>query len=831
MVTLPDTIMIVAGLLVLISILQPIARRFSLPNAVLLAIVGVMIGLAATYLVRSGWASGLDAMAELLLGVPITSEGFIYIFLPVLLFHSALEIDMRRMIEDAAPIFILAVIAVVVSTGVIGLSLWWASGVSLVACLLVGAVVATTDPAAVVAIFRDLGAPTRLTRLVEGESLLNDATAIVLFTVLLGILTTGIEPGLVDATATFLTSLFGGAAVGFAAARVAMSALPLMRGSQAAELTLTIALPYLIFVIGERYLGVSGVVAVVVGGIVVGTVGRNRLSPNSWHLLSVIWGQLAFLAGSLVFVLAAIVVPHLLIGITGMDVLLIAIVVVAALVARAIVLFGLMPLLSPLNLGERISDPYKFVILWGGLRGAITLALALAVTENGLITPEIQRFVAILATGFVLFSLLVGGTTLRPLIRLMQIDRLSPLDQALRRQILTLSLDSVRESVVDTAKRYGLDPGMVTASLTAYRRHVDDMTGGEAADQAIPDRTRVTIGLLALVNRERELIADHAGGGALSMRLTEQLLANTEQMADATRSEGRPGYNRIAQRRLHFGTPFRIGHYLHRRFGLDALLKRCVADRFEMLMVGRIVLEELQRYNARKLKHVLGSRLSEILSEILSIRMEATVAALDALRLQYPDYAEAIERRFLAQLAIRLESAEYDALRDEELIGEELHGNLKRELLGVRAAIAHRPPLDLGLNTASLIEKFPMFSALDEAERREIRTLLRPRLAFPGEILIRKGDRGTSAYFISSGAVEVATGRTKVRLGRGDFFGEMALITHTRRQADVTALGYCQLLVLEEAEFRRLLKSNPSIRERIDQVALERQQMNVGEPV
>lgn len=830
MVTLANTIVIVAGLLVLISVLQPLARRFNLPSSVLLAIIGVLLGLGATYLVQRSGTTGLDTVAELVLGVPITSAGFIYIFLPILLFQAALGIDMRRMIDDAAPIFVLAVVAVLVSTAAIGLSLWWVSGVSLVVCLLVGAIVATTDPAAVVAIFRDLGAPSRLTRLVEGESLLNDATAIVLYTVLVSILVTGVEPSFLDAAGMFVVSLFGGAAIGFIGARLAMAALPFIRGYRGAELTLSIAVPYLLFVIGEQYLNVSGVVAVVMAGLVVGTVGRNRMSLASWEFLSAVWEQLAFLAGSLIFVLAAIVVPHLLVGISLFDILLIGVAVVAALAARALVLFGLLPMLTPLNLSERISAPYKFVILWGGLRGAVTLALALAITENSNIDSHTEGFVAVLATGFVLFSLLVGGTTLRPLIRLMQIDKLSPLDQALRNQILSLSLGSVQDSVKSTAKNYGIDPASVKDALQTYRHHVDTVTSQEAADDAMPDRDRVTIGLIALVNQERELIARHGTAGAVALPIMERLLANTEQMADATRGEGRPGYNRAAQRRVRFSVSFRLGHLLHRKFGLDGLLERSVADRFEMLMVSRIVLEELERYNASKLKRLLGGRLAEILSEILSIRMNGATSALDALRLQYPEYAEAIERRFVSQLALRLESAEYDTLRDEALIGPELYGTLKRDLQAVRSAIAARPPLDLGLNTRLLVEKFPMFSALSEDERMKICGVLKPRLALPGEELIRKGERGASVYFISSGAVEVSTGITRVRLGRGDFFGEMALLTHSRRQADVTALGYCQLLVLEETAFRRLLASNPSIKERIGQVAGERQKMNVEQP-
>ncbi len=98
---------------------------------------------------------------------------------------------MRRVLDDAAPILLLAVIATLVAAAIVGLALWPIAGQPLVVCLLLGAVVSTTDPAAVIAIFRDVGAPARLTRLVEGESLLNDASAILAYTVLLGIIVNG----------------------------------------------------------------------------------------------------------------------------------------------------------------------------------------------------------------------------------------------------------------------------------------------------------------------------------------------------------------------------------------------------------------------------------------------------------------------------------------------------------------------------------------------------------------------------------------------------------------------------------------------------------------
>src|SRR5580698_4117035 len=112
--------------------------------------------------------------------------------------------------------------------------------------------------------------------------------------------------------------------------------------------------------------------------------------------------------------------------------------------ARAIVLFGLLPTLSALGLSEPVNNRYKGVILWGALRGAVTLALALAVKERGL-NPHDEHFIQVLATGFVLFTLLVNGTTLRLLIRLLGLDRLSALDSTLRYQVLALSRGRVAE--------------------------------------------------------------------------------------------------------------------------------------------------------------------------------------------------------------------------------------------------------------------------------------------------------------------------------------------------------------------------------------------------
>ncbi len=808
-------ILVIAGLLVVVSLMQPLAARLKLPHTVLLAAIGTAIGLGSALL-----AGALAELAAPLTSLPFSSSTFINVFLPVLLFQAALTIDVRRMAEDAAPILLLAVVAVFVATAFIGFGLWGLAAQPLTVCLLVGAIVATTDPAAVVAIFRDLGAPSRLTRLVEGESLLNDAAAIAAFTMLLQMIVAQVDPDPWLAALEFAGGFAGGVLLGLALARLVVAALPLVAEMPAAEVTLSLALPYIAFVLGDM-IHVSGVVAVVASGLAFGAVGRARLSPASWTHLGGVWEQAAYWAGSLLFILASILIPKLLVNAKAWDLVLLLVVAVAALAARAVVTYGMMPLLTVLGLSQRVDHRYKAVITWGGLRGAVTLALALAVTENDALDPRTKSFVAVLATGFVLYTLFVQGTTLRALIRRLKLDHLPPLQQALRRQVLALSLAEVRDSVRQAGGSSGAAPEVLEAMAAEYDERAAQ-AAGQDVEEALSDKERLTTGIVALADRERELVLAHHEQGTAAPRIVERLLRNAAQIADAARGEGRSGYNRAARRVLEYGPAFRAAWWLQRWFGLERLLARQLGERFELLMVRRAVLDELVQFNALRMPPLLGPRIAELLGEMLSSRSEATAKALEALRLQYPEYAEAMEHRFLRRYALRQELRQYRAIHAEGLIGDELFDHLRRELRAAERAAARRPRLDLGLSTTDMVAKLELFAGCDQAQRRRLARLFRPRFTVPGQQIIRRGDKSRSLFFVSSGAVEVVFPRERIRLGRGEFFGEIGLLEGGPRVADVVALGYSRLLVLDQKDFWKFLEQYPQLRETIEATARRR---------
>ena len=228
---------------------------------------------------------------------------------------------------------------------------------------------------------------------------------------------------------------------------------------------------------------VSGVVAVLTAGLTVSAFGRTRIAPYNWSFLTDLWEQIAFWAHSLVFLLASILVPQLLFDLQLRDLGLLAVLIVAAFAARLMVLFLLLPLLSFARLMQPISTAYKLAIAWGGLRGALTLVLALSVTENPALPREVQRFVAVLATGLVLFTLLVNGTTLRFVIRFLGPRPPVPRRPSLRDRVLELSYAETSEIIRKTAREHGIPPSAEASALAPYQ------AGRAAATAAPPRRT------------------------------------------------------------------------------------------------------------------------------------------------------------------------------------------------------------------------------------------------------------------------------------------------------------------------------------------------------
>ena len=177
---------------------------------------------------------------------------------------------------------------------------------------------------------------------------------------------------------------------------------------------------------------------------------------------------------------------------------------------------------------------------------------------------------------------------------------------------------------------------------------------------------------------------------------------------------------------------------------------------------------------------MLGAQAADSLAIVLQRRLEAIEKALAALRLQYGEFAEVMQVRYLERAALRIENSEYQRLVDEAVISREVFKDLLRDLDVRWQSANQRPPLDLKLSPTELLVRLPFFHGLDAAFLESIVPLLRPRFIVPGETIIRKGEKGREMFFLASGAVEVKLASGPRRLGSGDFFGELALLTQAR---------------------------------------------------
>jgi monovalent cation:H+ antiporter, CPA1 family len=813
------TVFTVTALLGLVSLLLPLAERFSIPYAVLLAVVGIMIG-AATHIPAAYLRGGaVRDIIWTLHDFGLSAESLLYIFLPALLFEAALNVDVRQLGDELAPVLLLAVIGVVVCTLVVGFALWPLTPVGVLACIILGAIIATTDPVAVVAIFRDIGAPRRLSTLVQGESLFNDAAAIAIYSLAVAILAGHRPASPLGGIVTFLRQFGGGLGAGYAAGWAAALFLPALRSNRLAEATLTIGFAYAIYVVCDHYLGFSGVVAVATAALAVGAEGRRRLAPSNFDSLLVTWEQLAFWASSLIFLLAAMHTPQLLVRAGWGDLALLGALIAAALAARAMTLYGLIPVLSFARLAQPIDANYKLFMLWGGMRGAVSLALALAATENMALPPQIRQFVGVLATGFVLFTLLVTAPTMRPLMRLLRLNDLPPAEIALRERVIGLSLSSIRDEIESVARDHEIPAEVVDEVIATYGARSRNPADIAEENAQLPSGLRIRAALRVLADREQEYCLEYFEGRTVSRRVAAALLAHTARLRDAARTHGIAGYQEAAARLRRFGPGYRLALALHHRFGIAGPLAREISDRFEVQVASRLVLKNLAVFNRAQIGPLFGNGPGAAMGRLVELRLAEIDRSIAALKLQYPGYVRQLVTQYLARSAARFEEESYLRLRAESIINQDTYDDLQRELRRRRRTVEARTVLDLGLKSEELVGRVPMFAALDEAARRSVARLLRPRLAVPEEAVVRRGERGDAMYFISSGAVEVRISPEPVRLGSGDFFGELALLVAERRNADVVALGYCQLLSLAARDLTRLFGAEPGLRAHIEDVA------------
>jgi CPA1 family monovalent cation:H+ antiporter len=475
------------------------ARRFRLPYTVALVLAGLVLG-------------GL----QLFTPPELTKELLYAVFLPGLLFEAAFHLEFRDFWRDRTAIAALAVPGVVAAVGLTAVilepivkALSLGQGFGWSHAVIFGALIAATDPIAVVSMFRSLGAPRRLIVLLEGESLLNDGTAIVLFSLVLDIVS-GEHVTATGLGLEFARIVGGGLAVGVIVG-LTISQIIRQVDDPMIEITLTTLAAYGSFLAGE-HLGFSGVIATVAAGMLCGNyAARTGMSPSTRIAAETFWEYVAFALNSIVFLLVGLHVNmHDLAGAW----LLILAAYAAVTLARAGVVFGVLALA-----GWHRREPWPLswgaVLTWGGMRGSLSMVLALAVP------PLAQRDLLVTVTfGVVLLSILLQGLTIKPLLHRLGIVRRHDTRQLydIKRGELRMT-QAALEEIAKLERIHGAPPAVLheltqeyearssaaVAAVEALRLEQDDLR----AEESIRARRQV-------LNAEKDVLLADFHSGTLS---------------------------------------------------------------------------------------------------------------------------------------------------------------------------------------------------------------------------------------------------------------------------------------------------------------------------
>lgn len=408
-----ESINAIGVLLLAACLIAIVTRKLGMPYIVGLVITGIAIA----------FLPNAPAM-------PLSRALIFDIFLPPLIFEAALSLRWKEFRRELPLTLTLALVGVGIAALTVAAGMHYLLGWSVIGAALFGTLIAATDPVSVIAAFRELNAEKRLAMVVESESLLNDAVVAVAFAVLLGF-TAGTTPTLIGSVPAFLSTTAIGIAVGAAVSALAML-IAFNTSDTLVEIAITTVAAYGSFLLAEHFHG-SGVLAALTAGLMFGNIGWHRvMSANASNDLDSAWDYFAFLANSFVFLLIGINTARD--EVLARELIVLWPVIILVLVSRALSIYPLSAVFGATKL--KLSIGYQHVLFWGGLRGALALALALAVPDS---VPERDLIIAA-SFAVVAFSILVQGLTMPPLLRALGVGGGAPQpdngeDSATRRSV------------------------------------------------------------------------------------------------------------------------------------------------------------------------------------------------------------------------------------------------------------------------------------------------------------------------------------------------------------------------------------------------------------
>ncbi|MGE4130684.1 MAG: cation:proton antiporter [Bdellovibrionales bacterium] len=788
---LAELIIVLMGLLVAGFVGTRLAKVFSLPHSVFLVVIGV----AAGAILRSLHPE-LVHQAE-----THFPDIILFVLLPPLIFESAYNFDLADLRKDLLPISFLAIGSLLLSTFIIGFAIHVLFGLQLFPSLTFGALISATDPVAVVALFKELGAPKRLNALIEGESLMNDGTAIVIYRVLVGLAATGTFQAqmLGPAISQFFIVAFGGALVGLITYGAVSLILRFVTDS-AAQLGLTVAAAFLSFLVADHGFHVSGVISTMILGLLLGNKARLELNKNALHGMHYIWEFLALTANTIVFFAVGLSIDP--VGLQGAMWLVLPTIGIVYF-ARAVGIYGTLPILNLTKLYQPISFGYQTIMVWGGLRGGLALALVLLLPEG---FQHKQLFLS-LASAVVLSTLFVNALTIERMMKWFGVNDLNPFEQkSYLKALKNLTQDALKSfTAAQSTGKFSSDVlNRQKTALTKLMEHRQQDDEGPRTDETFLATEAMRSALL----HEQAYYNHNLEEGLISK---SSYVCLTESVKERQLGFAHHGWMFVA--RYDFKSVVKMESRFRARFRKQGTT---LSLKMETLLNLNFALDSvLEHVDHEKTKSTLSSWIGTIKS------------AIEAFYTIYPDQTASLQTRYLSSVVTNSADSAIAQMKEAQVISGTVAIRLIRDLDEIHAnrmedaARLQNPSLDF------LIKRVPIFrESSDELVKRLSEKAVQRKFS-AGARVVEEGADGESFFLVTAGVMEVrseklAAAGLEPRLFVGDFFGELSLLHGSPRNATVVASMPSEAIEIDRALFDEIMKDQPAIREKIISMAEQR---------
>ncbi|MGE0089534.1 MAG: cation:proton antiporter [Bacteroidales bacterium] len=812
-------------------------KKAPIPYTVLLLIIGLGLGLMARLGLLGQWNLGLLKIDVSFMSDSIRWAGNIdphmvlFVFLPILIFDAAFALDVHTFKKSftnalllAVPgilvaLFLTALVLILIKMSGIGLSAWtWTMA------LMFGAVVSATDPVAVTAILKELGASKKLGTLIEGESMLNDGTAIVFFMVFFAGFT-GIG-GENSALFEFFKVSLGGALVGLTIAWITIMWVKKVFNDALVEISILIAAAYITFFIAEHFFHVSGVIGLVTFGIMMAGVGRTRLSPEVEHFLHEFWELFAFIANTLIFIIVGVVIANRVVF-TGTDFLILILIYIGVHIARVAVIGLLYPFMRRSGYGLKVKDSY--VLWWGALRGGIALVLALIVAGESKIDINIRNQFLFYTAGLVTLTLLINATTIKALLIKLGLTTIPPAKQKMIQNAKSYLRNSA-ETSIDKLKE---DRFLNRANWESVRMYLPeeieeidiDLNEGKNAN-LYETRRRVLekekssywnqfkegmLGPIAVKNLTDAIneIIDQDGKIPLSERKDLEHLWQTPKFLSKLQSV--PIIGKITQ-----------------QFFFDRLVTSYDAARgFVEAQYESLKLLEGMVLSSSSDELTLDQDLATVESEINENRIHG-LTFLRNLKNTYPEIYDSIATRQAIRSTLNSEHKIVERLLKKGQIGEDEAVKMIESIEERMKRLIDAPPEVKPLEKGILLQEIPWLAELDKTTFSKIVNLFQERVYAVGEKIIKEHGQIDGLYVIARGSVKVTINNKLIDiLGKGSVIGEISVLTNIPRTATVTAESPVTVLRLTSVSMQQIVHENNTLEDKLWQIAAPRLGENI----